>query len=1240
MPDTSEHPLNLSLQAENEALRRRIALLEQQVEQLTARQPEPGHTDREQEYQQPQQTMEHNRLYALLDQLPAFIYLLTPDYTVQFTNRSFRERFGNIQKDICQEPCHKHLFGRVIPCEECPAFRIFYDQIPQIWEATLNDDRTYQISAYPFPDSDGSPLALVFGIDITEHKQTEEELRNQKMLLQAFFDYAPAAIFVKDLNGYLLKVNHQFGSLMGFSSHHIEGRSQEDLFPQRLIERWQAEDAQIIASGEPFTTEEQTSLAHTIQNHSIVKFPIYNADGSIHAIGSISNDITARVQAEEAYHNLVDHSLQGLAILQDEQVVFVNAAMTSITGYTVEELRTFSFDALMHMVAEEDRVKVRQNIQNTLTQQSPPPNLHFEYRTIRKDGRVVWVEVFSSLIHYRSKPAIQAAFIDITQRKHMEQSLQESHEELERRVKERTAELLHINQAMQQEIAERKRTAETLEHSLALLQATLESVSDGIGVVGPDERMVLYNKKFEEIWRLPPDWHTISSQYERMNLIIDQIKDPETFWKRVEQFKTHPEMDTYDIIELNDGRILERFSTPYRVGRTIAGRLSSFRDITERIQMERRLRKSEQRYRAIVENQIELIDRFQPDGTLTFVNEALCQYYGKPQTALLNQNILTNIPPAEQQRLREHLATLTPNNPVGTIEHRATNRHGELRWQQWSNRAIFDTEGRVIEYQGVGRDITEQKRMEEALRNAHNELEQRVQERTAELLEINHALQNEIAERKYMEQAYHDLVEHSLQGVSIFQDERAVFANQAFADICGITIQDVLALTPEGIGQHIHPDDRARVWQNIQDRLAGKPIPQRYEARLIRADGEIRWAEIFGSHIQYRGRPAAQATFIDITERKRAEEALAAEQERFHWVVEHAEDGYIILNQDDTIRYANHQARLYLHLPVIQKNEPQEALTLPFQQIVDEHFDCHPHEAWQTWPHPPMKSPVQDQEKHIIRYLVRPESGSAHALWLQVETLDLPTGADTLQLVRLRDITEQMSRRRQMWTFHALISHKINTPLSSMINGLYLLVDPDNDRIPDDLQEFAHIALESAQHLHTQLRRIRHFLTISDLAPPGEQCPLVSLPTLINQVAHEVGLEHIQLAGFEQTNSDCLVLSRQAVELIVRQILENARKFHPNGSPQVDILLMHHDHQQTIITFQDDGITLSPDQLAKVWVPYYQGEKDFSGQVPGMGLGLAIVATLLWNVGGRYHISNRTASNGIAIELCIPTVKA
>jgi K+-sensing histidine kinase KdpD len=68
----------------------------------------------------------------------------------------------------------------------------------------------------------------------------------------------------------------------------------------------------------------------------------------------------------------------------------------------------------------------------------------------------------------------------------------------------------------------------------------------------------------------------------------------------------------------------------------------------------------------------------------------------------------------------------------------------------------------------------------------------------------------------------------------------------------------------------------------------------------------------------------------------------------------------------------------------------------------------------------------------------------------------------------------------------------------------------------------------------------------------------------------------------------------------------------------------------------DDGTTLSPEQLVKVWTPYYQAEKGFSGSVPGMGLGLAMIASLLWSVGGTYSMTNREPGPGVVVELVIP----
>jgi nitrogen fixation/metabolism regulation signal transduction histidine kinase len=68
----------------------------------------------------------------------------------------------------------------------------------------------------------------------------------------------------------------------------------------------------------------------------------------------------------------------------------------------------------------------------------------------------------------------------------------------------------------------------------------------------------------------------------------------------------------------------------------------------------------------------------------------------------------------------------------------------------------------------------------------------------------------------------------------------------------------------------------------------------------------------------------------------------------------------------------------------------------------------------------------------------------------------------------------------------------------------------------------------------------------------------------------------------------------------------------------------------------DDGLTLSPEQLTRVWTPYYQGEKYFTGEAAGMGLGLPTVASLIWEVGGTCRLYNRNDSPGVVVELAIP----
>jgi len=142
----------------------------------------------------------------------------------------------------------------------------------------------------------------------------------------------------------------------------------------------------------------------------------------------------------------------------------------------------------------------------------------------------------------------------------------------------------------------------------------------------------------------------------------------------------------------------------------------------ERKRAEESLRESEARYRAIVEDQTELICRFRPNGTLTFVNEAYCRYFGKRREELIGHSCMPLIPEEDREFVWQQMASLSLENPVGNYEHRVVTPSGEIRWQQWTDRAIFDEQGRLVEYQSVGRDITERKRAEEETRRRNREL--------------------------------------------------------------------------------------------------------------------------------------------------------------------------------------------------------------------------------------------------------------------------------------------------------------------------------------------------------------------------------------------------------------------------------------------------------------------------------------------------------------------------------------
>ena len=135
--------------------------------------------------------------------------------------------------------------------------------------------------------------------------------------------------------------------------------------------------------------------------------------------------------------------------------------------------------------------------------------------------------------------------------------------------------------------------------------------------------------------------------------------------------------------------------------------------VQEHAQTEAALRQSQAHYRSVVEDQTELICRLLPDGTYTFVNGAYCRYFGLAPEDLLGLKFFMFIPPEEHQAAIDFLSRITPEHPQATREHQVLAPGGEVRWQHWTDRGLFDSDGRLLEYQAVGRDITERKRAEE-----------------------------------------------------------------------------------------------------------------------------------------------------------------------------------------------------------------------------------------------------------------------------------------------------------------------------------------------------------------------------------------------------------------------------------------------------------------------------------------------------------------------------------------------
>ncbi len=425
----------------------------------------------------------------------------------------------------------------------------------------------------------------------------------------------------------------------------------------------------------------------------------------------------------------------------------------------------------------------------------------------------------------------------------------------------------------------RKLTEDKLRESEERYRTLFETMAQGVVYQDAEGKIISANPSAEKI----------------LGLSLDQMQgrtsiDPR--WKSIHEDgsdfpgETHPSMVALNTGEEVKDAIMGVFSPQtegyrwisinavpqFKEGEDSAYQVyTTFDDITERKEAEEALRESEERYRKVVEDQTEIICRFYPDNTYFMVNDVYARFFGKSKEELIGKKWFPDAHPDDVEMINTKLATMSPSNPVVAIENRVLSGKGNFHWMQFVNRGFYDQAGNLQEIQSVGRDITERKRAEEALRSS---------------------------EEKFSK------VFHSgpmVVAITSLEDGRYIDINDAFERFTGYTRGETVGATSMELDLWVDPIDRDR----MVNALTRDGLISNFESRVRSKSGEIRTGIMSAELIKLDDQTRIISTMIDITERKRAEEALRASEETTRTLLNAPADTLMLTDKKGTILAIN-----------------------------------------------------------------------------------------------------------------------------------------------------------------------------------------------------------------------------------------------------------------------------------------------------------------------------------------------
>ncbi|MCK9632130.1 MAG: PAS domain S-box protein [Methanoregula sp.] len=661
---------------------------------------------------------------------------------------------------------------------------------------------------------------IAIGRDVTAQKSAEFQAGESSRFLGTMIDTLPMPIFFKDTDGKYLGCNPPFEAYIGIKRGDLTGKTVYDISPRDLADRYAAADQQLFDNPVPQQYETQVQYADGTRHDVIFyKAPFFNRDGKIAGLIGAFIDITDRKLAEE--------------VLRESEEKFRLLFRYMTAGSALHEMM---YDPAQNPV---------------------------DYRILDVNpafGRILGLKR-EDIIGKTSREAYHAdipPFLDAYARV-VSTGKPEEFEAYFALMKKHFAISVYSPGAGKfatifEDITERKVAEEGIRLSNVILSTQQEASPDGILIVDESGKILSFNRRFTEIWGIPSDVITSRIDERVLSFVLEKLINPEEFLARVRYLYDHREEKSREEVLLKDGRVVDRYSAPmFGENNRYFGRVWYFHDITERKSSEKTLRESEEKFRAFFTTSRDCVFITTVDGSWLDFNDAAVDLFGyKSRDDLLKIKVSQMYANPDERDahiryIREHGYSF--EYPVDLRK-----KDGTIINALITTTARKDASGTVIGFQGSIRDITEQKAIQ-----GHMQKLLRLQEEQVRIINTSPAVAFLWrAEENWPVETVSKNISYFGYSVDDFVSGRVVYSSI------------------------IHPDDLGQVSAEVESNSKDHVDDFRQIYRIFGKDGSEYWIDDF-THIRRDNEGTIthyEGLILDITDRRRAEDALALEKQR------------------------------------------------------------------------------------------------------------------------------------------------------------------------------------------------------------------------------------------------------------------------------------------------------------------------------------------------------------------------